>query len=88
MPILRHYIKTFKLATCLILKLPLCLRGKESACIAGDSGDTGWIPGLGSSPEGGNDCLPQYSGWDNPMTEEPGGLQSMGLQIVKTRLSS
>ena len=28
---------------------------KESACNAGDTGDTGLIPGLGRSPGGGND---------------------------------
>ena len=40
-------------------------------------------PGLGISPGGGNDNSPQYSG---PRTEEPDGLQSMGLQS-QTRLS-
>ena len=28
--------------------------GKESACIAGDTGDLGLIPGSGRSPGGGN----------------------------------
>ena len=48
--------------------------GKESACNAGDLGS---IPGLRRSP-GGN--LFQYSCLENPWTEEPGGLQSTGLQ--------
>ena len=41
----------------------------------------------GSTPEsgtlpGGNDNPPQYSCVGNPMTEGPGGLQSMGLGRV------
>ena len=35
--------------------------GKESACSAGDTGDTGLIPGLERSSRGGNDNPPQYS---------------------------
>ena len=34
---------------------------------AGDTRDAVLIPGLGRSPEGGNDNAPQYSGLDNPM---------------------
>ena len=41
--------------------------GKESACNAGDSGDTGSIPGLGKSPGGGNGNPPQYSCLENSM---------------------
>ena len=50
-----------------------------------DSRDVGWIPGLGRSPgeENGNplrySCLGKIS-W----TEEPGRLQSMGLQKSPT----
>ena len=40
------------------------------------------IPGSGRSPGGGNDNPLQYSYLENPMTEESGGLQSMGLQKV------
>ena len=42
----------------------------------------GLIHGWGRSPGGGNDNLLQYScpDWKIPLTEEPGGLQSMGLQ--------
>ena len=47
--------------------------GKESACSAGDFGS---VPGLGRSPEEGKGNL----AWKIPWTEEPGGLQSMGLQ--------
>ena len=35
--------------------------GKESACSAGDTGDTGLIPGSGRSPGGGNGNPLQYS---------------------------
>ena len=53
---------------------------KESTCNAGDSGS---IPGLGSSPGEGNGTLLQYSCLGNPWTEEPGALQSMGSQRVR-----
>ena len=43
----------------------------------------GLIPGLGRSPREGNGNLLQYSCLENPMDrEEPGGLQSMGLERV------
>ena len=43
--------------------------------------DTGSIPGLGRFPGGGhgNSSIPA---WRIPWTEEPGRLQSMGLQRV------
>ena len=44
----------------------------------GHSGDVG----SGRSSEGGNGNLLQYSFLENPRTEEPGGLQSMGSQRV------
>ena len=56
--------------------LPWWLRGKESACNAGEAGS---IPGLGRCPGEGNDYL--YSSilaWKIPWPEEPGRLQSMG----------
>ena len=53
--------------------------GKESVCNAGDLGS---IPELGRSPGEGNGYPFQYSCLGNPMTEEPGGLQSMVLQRV------
>ena len=43
------------------------LSSKESACNAGDTGDMGLIPGLGRSPEEGNDTPLQYSCLENPM---------------------
>ena len=52
---------------------------KEPACNAGDTGDLGLIPGSGISPGEGNSNPLQYSCLGNA-TEEPGGLQAMGLQ--------
>ena len=40
---------------------------KESACDARDTGDVGWVPGLGTSPEEGHGTLLQYSCLENPM---------------------
>ena len=51
--------------------------GKESACIVGDPGS---IPGLGRCPGEGNGNPLQYSCLEN--SEEPGELQSIGLQRV------
>ena len=49
---------------------------------AGDVGGLDSIPGLGRSPGGGHGNPLQYSCLENPMEEEPGGLQSMGPQRV------
>ena len=59
--------------------LPWWLRGKESAWSARDLGS---VPGFGRSPEGGHDHPLQYPCLENPMTEEPGGLQSIGSHTV------
>ena len=46
-----------------------------------NAGDTGSVPGAGRSPGEGNSHPLQYSFPEKiPWTEEPGGLQSMGLQ--------
>ena len=42
----------------------------------------GSIPGWGRSPDEGRGNPLQHSCLENPWTEEPGGLQSMGLQTV------
>ena len=47
-----------------------------------DEGDPGLIPGLGRSPEEGNGNPLQFSCLENPWTEEPGRVQSMGSQRV------
>ena len=44
----------------------------------------GLIPGLGRFPEEGNGNPLQYSCLENPWTEEPGGLQSLGSQESDT----
>ena len=46
--------------------LPQWLGSKESACNAGDTGDTDSIPGQEDSPRGGNDNPLQYSRLKNP----------------------
>ena len=63
--------------------LPQRLSGKTPPASAGD---TGLIPGTGTSPGEGNGNALQYSCLENPWTEEPGRLQSMGSQS-QTRLS-
>ena len=52
--------------------------GNESAC---NGGVVGLIPGLGRSPGDGNGNPLQYSCLENS-TEEPGTLQSIGVQRV------
>ena len=49
----------------------------------GDIGDARSSPGLGRSPGGGNGRPLQYSSLEIPWTEEPMGLQSIGLQRVE-----
>ena len=57
------------------LAFPSGLDSKESGCNAGGPGS---IPESGRSLGEGNGTLLQYSCLENPWTEEPGGLQSMG----------
>ena len=45
-------------------------------------GDTDSIPGTGRSPGVGNASNSSILAWKIPWTEEPGGLQAMGSQIV------
>ena len=49
---------------------------------AGNTGDAGSIPGSGRFPGVGNGSPLQYSCLKNPHGQEPGRLQSMGLQSV------
>ena len=49
----------------------------------GDIRDTGLIPGSERSPGGGLATLSSILAWRVPWTEEPGGLQSMGLHRVR-----
>ena len=64
----------------LVLGLPGSSAGKESTC---NVGDLGLISGLGSSPGGGHGNPLKYSYLENPWTEEPGELQSIGSQRVR-----
>ena len=55
--------------------------GKEFACSAGSPG---LIPGSGRSPREENGYPLWYSCLENPWTEEPSGLQSMGVTRNQT----
>ena len=60
---------------------------KKPPTNAGDTGDTGSIPGLGRSPGEGNGNPLQYYCLGNLMDrEETGRLQSMGSQRIKHNL--
>ena len=52
-----------------------------------DTRDVGSIPGLGRSPKEEMATHSSILSWKIPWTEEPGGLQSMGLQRVQHKLS-
>ena len=51
---------------------------KNPSANAGAAGDKDSSPRSGRFPREGDGNLLQYSFQDNPWTEEPGGLQSMG----------
>jgi len=51
---------------------------KNPPANAGDIRDAGLIPVLGRSPRGRHGSPLQYSCLENPIEEEPGGLQSIG----------
>ena len=53
-----------------------------------NAGDASLIPELGRSPGERNGNPLQYSYLENLWTEEPGGLQSMGLQRVRHDLAT
>ena len=55
---------------------------KNPPANAGEERHLGLIPGLGRFSGVGNGNPFQYSCLEIPWTEEPGGLQSMGLQTV------
>ena len=57
--------------------------GEELASKAAIAGDTGSIPGLGRFLEEGMATHSSILAWRIPWTEEPGRLQSMGLQRVR-----
>ena len=55
---------------------------KNTSANAGHTRGTSSSPGSGRSPGGGYSNPLRYSCLENPWTEEPGGLQSMGLKRV------
>ena len=63
------------------MRLPWWLSSKESTCNAGDTRGVGLVPGLGRSLEK-ETSIHASSSWKIPWIEEPGGLQSVGLQRV------
>ena len=60
----------------------MALAVKNLSANSGTSGVTGLIPGLGRSPGVGKGNSFQYSGLEDSMEDEPGGLHSMGSQRV------
>ena len=61
--------------------------GKESDSSAGDTGDTGLIPGSGRPPGGGNGTTLQYSCLENPMDGGAWGTTVHGAKKSQTSLS-
>ena len=61
-------------------QFPCGSAGKEFAC---NAGDLGLIPGLGDPLEKEMASCSSILAWGIPWTEEPGGLQSVGLQTVR-----
>ena len=61
----------------------MALTVKNPSANVGDIKDTGSIPGLGRSPGGGHGNHSRILAWRIPWTEEPGRLQSTGLQRVR-----
>ena len=68
--------------------LPLWLSGKESACNAEDTRDTGSIPELGRSPGGENGNSLQYSCLENPMDRGTQQATAHRVPNSPTRLST
>ena len=58
--------------------------GKAPSCNPGDARDVGSIPGSGRAPGEGNGNHSSALAWKIPRTEEPGELQSKGLQRDST----
>ena len=56
---------------------------KNMLANAGNIGDVGLIPGSESPPENEMATYSSILAWSILWTEEPGGLQSMGLQRVR-----
>ena len=67
-----------------MIQLPQWLSGKQSACNAGATGDTGLIPGSGTSPGEGHGNPLQYSSLENPM--DRGASWATVHRIAKSRM--
>ena len=67
-------------------ELPQCLSGKESACRAGATGDTGSIPGSGRSSREGHGNPLQYSCLENPMDRGSWWATFHGVTKNRTQL--
>ena len=65
-------------------ELPWWLSDKESAC---NAGDTGSIPGQEDPLEKEMATHSSILDWEIPWTEEPCGLQSIGLQKRQTQFT-
>ena len=61
---------------------------KNPPAKAGELRDAGLIPGSERSPGGEHGNPLRVPAWRNPWTEEPGGLQSVGVTRSRTRLSN
>ena len=55
---------------------------KDLPANAGDTTDRGSMPGWEDLLEKEMVASSSILGWQNPWTEEPGGLESMGLQRI------
>ena len=53
-----------------------------------NAGDVGSIPGSGRSPEKEMAAQSSILAWKTPLSEEPGGLQSVGSQKSLAQLSN
>ena len=66
--------------------LPLWLSSKETSCNAGDTGDSGSIPGSGRSPGTGHGIPLQYSCLGNPIDRGAWQATVHGVTKSWTRL--
>ena len=73
---------TIVLVICVNYKLALTMVAQRLKCLPGMKGDQGSIPGSGRSPGERNGNPLCTLAWRIPWREEPGRLQSMGLQGV------
>ena len=74
---------SFSFLTVALTNFPDSSVGKESACSAGVSRETGSILGSEDPLEKGMATHSSILAWRIPWTEEPGALQSMGLRRVR-----